>query len=152
MKANEVKQPIKYKIDMQVFKFFNEQGAIMQLSEDYPKYLFYPFWLKVHSEQDFNDCKAQIISLAQKSEDEGYEDMVDIVNQLLPTHKINGEKELKVEDIERIDGILFDLDNELYELCHELISTPFFMFKKRWKLNAKIKQIKSIIRLVKGYK
>lgn len=44
-----------------------------------------------------------------------------------------------------------ELEDRKYNLCTEIVSTPFFMFKKVLTLSAKIKQIKSDISLAIQY-
>lgn len=51
-----------------------------------------------------------------------------------------------------MEDLIFELEDILFELCSEIISTPFFMFKARWQLTSKIKQIKDIIKLAKQIK
>lgn len=59
---------------------------------------------------------------------------------------------MKIEDEDRLQSILFELKSErLFDLAHELAITPFFMFKRVIRLKAEIKQVKSVISLIRGY-
>lgn len=134
----------KTKIPHEVLSFMNMHGSMIDNGK-YPLYFFYPFWLRVETHENFEDGIVEIISFKESKDDVCFDDMLNIYKSYLP------EPELKVEEIERIDSIIFELDERLYDLCHELISTPFFMFKKCWQLKAQIKQIKSIKSMIKGF-
>lgn len=139
----ELKKPIKWKIDKAVLDYYYKHSAVFQLSEDYPKYLFNHFLFKVHSDEDLNNGIAEIINLNSEPKDEAHNELLDMIKELLPKQES--------EDNDKLNEIIEELDDMLFNKCSEIVSTPFFMFKRVVRLKADIKQLKSVISLIRRY-